>query len=193
MKLLLFLLSVFISFSLQAQELRDVKPPVNPPFELVRPEAKPLWIIFICAGLAALIFYIYKRLQQKIPANSIPAPARPAWEVANEQLQKLRQENLLAKGLTKEYYSRLSDIVRRYLEARFNLRAPEMTTEEFLHSLKFSTQLNAQHKTALENFLNASDMVKFAKHNPDLKESEDSFHFAQQLVSTTSTPGVEVV
>ena len=193
MRLFFILSAIFICACAQAQELRDVKPPVNQPFELLRPDAKPLWIIFACAGLTAFIFYIYRRLKNKTSANITSTPARPAWEVANEQLQNLKQENLLAKGLTKEYYTKLSDIVRRYLEARFNLRAPEMTTEEFLCSLKFSVELNAQHKAALENFLSASDLVKFARYSPDLKEAETSFHFAQQLVSTTSTPGVEVV
>ena len=140
----------------------------------------------IVVGLVALFFYIYKRMQRRSTGNiAHQAPQLLPWEIAYENLERLKNENLLARGLIKEYYIRLSDIVRHYLEGRFQLRAPEMTTEEFLHSLQYSTELNAQHKESLKNFLNACDMVKFAKYDPDVRESEQSFLFAKKLVDET--------
>jgi len=61
--------------------------------------------------------------------------------------------------------------VRRYLEDRFRLRAPEMTTEEFLQAAQQNPQLPREHRSSLGRFLTEADMVKFARHIPELEEA----------------------
>ena len=100
-------------------------------------------------------------------------------------MEALRQENLLDKGLLKEFFTRVSDIARHYMENRFNIHAPHMTTEEFLYYLGVTGHLNETQSIALKDFLNSCDMVKFAKHTPTVKEALKNFDLAQKLVDET--------
>ena len=82
--------------------------------------------------------------------------------MAIRALQRLREEN----PPVEEFYTRLSDIVRRYLEGQLGLRAPERTTEEFLYEVSRDHALSAEHKELLGAFLQESDLVKFARFRP---------------------------
>ncbi|MCG6551863.1 MAG: BatD family protein [Candidatus Magnetominusculus sp. LBB02] len=136
----------------------------------------------ILIAAAALVYYYMKRRKPKQPP---PPPPRLAHEVAYEALQRLMEKNLDKAGLIKEYFTELSSIVRYYIEDRFWLKAPEMTTEEFLHMVRESLELSNVHKELLRDFLNRSDMVKFAKYGPSSAEIEGSFAAAWKFVDET--------
>lgn len=110
---------------------------------------------------------------------------RPAHEIAYEQLNELKKKNFLKKGMIKEYYAEISAIIRHYLENRFNLKAPEMTTEEFLAHVRDYSQLAAIHKALLKEFLLNCDLVKFAKYIPPEWEFELVFDSAKNFVDQT--------
>ena len=112
-------------------------------------------------------------------------PKLLAHEVAYKQLQALRQKDLIRQGRIKEYYSEISDIIRHYLENRFLLKAPEMTTEEFLFYVRDKAELVREHKSLLKDFLVACDLVKFAKHTPSAVDMEAIFASAKKLVDET--------
>jgi len=148
-----------------------------------------LAVILIAIIVALVILYIKKRKK----AEESIAPPRPAHEIAYEALTALKQKDLTGTGQVKEYYFELSDIVRHYLENRFSLKAPEMTTEEFLYHLRETDQLRTDHKGVLREFLSHCDLVKFAKYLPEEMEIEASFESAKGLVDQTKerTEGVE--
>jgi hypothetical protein len=148
-----------------------------------------LAVIIAAVIIALIILYIKKRKK----AEEIIAPPRPAHEIAYEALTALKNKDLTGTGKVKEYYFELSDIVRHYLENRFYLKAPEMTTEEFLSQLRETDQLRPDHKGLLREFLSNCDLVKFAKYLPEEKEIESSFGSAESLVDQTkeSTEGVD--
>jgi hypothetical protein len=79
----------------------------------------------------------------------------------------------------------VSDTVRQYLEERFNFRAPERTTEEFLHELKATDLLLADQKDSLGEFLSVCDMVKFARYEPGEPELQALYESAVRLVDET--------
>ena len=163
-------------------DIRDVKPPVNlPDFWWL------LWLLPVLIAVAAgiYLFLRYKKLSQA-PSTPQVAPL-PPWEQAYQQLEALRQENLLDKGLFKDFFTRVADIARHYMENRFNIHAPHMTTEEFLYYLGISGHLNETQKTALKEFLNSCDMVKFAKYAPTIKEAQVNFDLAKELIDETKT------
>jgi len=85
----------------------------------------------------------------------------------------------------------VSDITRLYMENRFNIHAPHMTTEEFLYYLGVSGHLNDTQKSSLKDFLNSCDMVKFAKYAPTIKEALNNFGCAQKLIDETKTNAFE--
>ena len=94
-------------------------------------------------------------------------------------MAKLKAEKLWQQGQVKTYQSRLTHIIREYLENRYNIPALESTTDEILHYLK-KVDFDNQWKDKLQNILQIADLVKFAKakppvdfHDQVLKEAED--------------------
>jgi hypothetical protein len=83
------------------------------------------------------------------------------------------------------FYVALSGIVRRYLEDRFALRSPELTTEEFLDALVDSPELVRAHRRLLQEFLSGADLVKFAHFIPAPDDVEQSITTAQRFLEET--------
>lgn len=148
-------------------------------------------LITVLLALAGLWLYVWRTGRVPMFKFEEPPP-KPPHVVAFEELQRLKAMNLPDKGEVKEYYIRLSDIVRHYLEERFSLRAPEMTTEEFLDSVRDSEDLAESHRKLLRDFLSHCDMVKFAKYGPTPLEMLDSFKSAWKLVDETKPAREEV-
>jgi hypothetical protein len=141
-----------------------------------------LVLVIVLAG-AAILWLLWRR---KMARTSVMETGRKfAHEIAYDQLDKLQAMDLPGKGKVKEYYIRLSDIVRRYLENRFSYRVPEMTTEEFLSAIRKAKEFKDQHRELLKRFLSHCDMVKFAKYGPTPLEMLDSFKAARQLIDQT--------
>jgi hypothetical protein len=85
----------------------------------------------------------------------------------------------------KEFCILVSDIIRWYLEERFDFHAPERTTEEFLNELSASNVLAPDQKESLVEFLNRCDLVKFARYEPSEPELRDLHSAAVRLVEET--------
>ncbi len=83
------------------------------------------------------------------------------------------------------WFVELSAIVRGYLERRYEIRAPELTTEEFLQVASRSAELTSAHRTQLSQFLERCDRVKFAGYRPDSQESIDTLAAARAFVEDT--------
>ncbi len=96
--------------------------------------------------------------------------------------------DLPSQGRIDAFFTELSSIVRHYIEDRFALRAPEMTTEEFLWSLGREGALDADQRVMLEGFLTACDRVKFARHAATRAEIDDAFALADRFVRETTPP-----
>lgn len=111
-------------------------------------------------------------------------PVKLPHETALEELEAIRS-SLAQSGDMKEFFVRISDCIRCYIERAFLVKAPEMTTEEFLNSLRASPALTIEQKDLLKDFLKACDLVKFAKYSPSAKESETVFAAAQRFVEET--------
>jgi hypothetical protein len=164
----------------KAADVRDIKGPVAVP----RDYTPLLWIALGVAGVAAAIAALFWLLNRRQQARKIPP--RPAHEVALEALARLHAARLLEGGRHAEFYVRLSAIVRDYLETRFHLRAPEMTTEEFLQAAHRDPQLTPAQRALLGQFLAEADLVKFARHVPAAEESERAYRAAREFVESTA-------
>ena len=113
-----------------------------------------------------------------------PAALAP-WEKATEALRALREKKLAERGEHEPYYIELSGILRSYIEGRFHLHAPEMTTQEFLQSATESGLLTAEQQDFLARFLKQSDRVKFAKLVPPFEEMKTSLTQVMDFVEET--------
>ena len=164
-----------------AKDIRDVKA-----IEPVPVDWRP-WIILGGGtfGLVVLALVLHRVLNRR-RGGIVAPPPRPAHEIAREALEQLRRRHLVEDGAFKEYYSALSDIVRTYLEQRFRVRAPEMTTEEFLLAGARDGRLAPPHRGLLGEFLTESDLVKFARHHPAIADTERAWAAARRFVDETA-------
>ena len=99
-----------------------------------------LFFMLVTAAVVTVIAVVSKKLiagRRKLQPSANP-DAMSADEKAFSLLDKLTRENLLKQGLYKEYYSRLSDILREYLEERFEYSAMDRTTQEISRALKIN-------------------------------------------------------
>ena len=147
------------------------------------------WLLLLLVPIVvmALAYWLWKRRQPTNTINALPPPT--PYELAIRALQQLREEN----PPVEEFYTRLSDIVRHYLEGRFYLRAPEQTTEEFLYEVSQNNTLAQEHKDLLGAFLQESDLVKFARHHPEEADRQRALEAAEKFVRDTQPQVQEVV
>jgi hypothetical protein len=165
-----------------AADIRDIKPPEEVPFDW-RPIGVGAAAVVIVALLGAGLFYLLNR-----PRRQRLVLPQPPHEAALAALNRLHARHLIEDGKFEEYYVQLSAIVRRYLEDRFHLRAPEMTTEEFLSAVAGDGRLIPPHRRLLADFLAQADLVKFARHLPSLDDSEGAYTAARRFVEETRVP-----
>jgi hypothetical protein len=160
--------------------LRDIKDPVEVPADYT-----PLWWLGgALVAVTGLVFGLYQLLNRRRRAREVPP--RPAHEIALEALARLRGARLLERDQHEEYYVQLSAIIRAYVEGRFGLRAPEMTTEEFLQAAQRDRQLPPEHRPALSQFLGEADLVKFARYVPAAGDAERAYKAAREFVESTA-------
>jgi hypothetical protein len=167
-----------------ASDIRDIKPPEEPPIDW-----RPYYVVaagVLAIALVALLALRWLRRPGRVAAGP---PPRPAHEIAHEELARLRARGLPEQGAFKEYYSALTGIVRTYLEHRFRVRAPEMTTEEFLMvTARGGAALQSGHRALHGDFLGESDLVKFARHHPTLADADRAYGAAARFVDETTAP-----
>lgn len=173
------------------QQIRDIKGPKNAPVSFM--EILP-WLLIIL-GVVLLVFlawYLYNRRRKGKPLLGRVKPVEPAHQVALRELDKLDAEKLWQRDEVKMYYSRLTAIIRAYIEARFNIRALEQTTGETLrefkekypaHSLVVKGGLSLYD--ILEQLLTLADQVKFAKGLAMPDENQRHLEHAYSFVLTT--------
>lgn len=164
--------------------IKDIKAPLRAP--LTFKEILP-WILISLAVIIVIAFVVYylRRRKQKKPLFQIrPKPKLPPHKKALEALEKLKNEKLWQSGLDKEYQSRLTDIVRLYIEESFNVQAVEMTTGEIMQAMK-NVSISDQSKQKLEEILIMADFVKFAKLKPLPLEHDQSYNNSVAFVKET--------
>ena len=149
------------------------------------PPSRWLWIaLAVLAALAAAFFALRKFLTTPRTFLHLPPPV-PPHQIALEALAALRQKGWIEALKIEPFYVELSAIVRCYLEARFGLRAPERTTEEFIRDALSSRKLSDAHRELVAGFLEQSDLVKFARHAPGQADMHNALDSAERLVRET--------
>jgi hypothetical protein len=164
-----------------ANDIRDIKPPVEIPSGW-----EWLWWTLGVLAVALILFALWKWWQKRRLQITMKPPV-PAHTRAKQMLEKALE--LIAQP--KPFCILVSDTIRVYLEERFNFRAPERTTEEFLHELQDTNLLAAEQKEKLGEFLGRCDLVKFAKYEPREPELRDLHSSALRLVEETEPVEVQ--
>ncbi len=134
--------------------------------------------VLLCAALAVAVGVFLVRRRRGDPSKS-------AYEEARAELDALMARPRPGPGQVAAFFVALSTVVRRYLERRFELRAPELTTEEFLVEAGASPDLGHEHQLMLQHFLHRADMVKFARMIPGADDIELAVQAASRFLDET--------
>jgi len=169
---LIFTVETVLPRGMKLTDIKDIKGILYPfsPLGLI------IWAMVSLIVLWLLVRFILKIIFKK-------AAAKFPHEIALEEIKEAGKQ-FAAGGGVKEYYVRISDAVRRYIETVFSLKAPEMTTQEFLTSLG-SSKLSTAYKELLKIFMEACDLVKFAKYTPARTDMESVFDTASKFIEET--------
>jgi len=161
--------------SFSANDIRPINAPIAIP---------NVWFWIGCAvvvlALAALAWWWWRRRQARMAAPA-PVIVIPPHVKARAKLR----EALSLLDQPGPFCVLISDTIRIYLEERFELHAPERTTEEFLEELQGSPLLTHDQKQTLGEFLAGCDLVKFARYEPARTELERIYETALRLVEET--------
>lgn len=143
--------------------------------------------IYLLIVIAILIIgvVVWLTMKKKISVPFISQPKQlPPYEQALQSLDNLRDRRLCEQGREKEYYTELTDILRRYLEAQFGINAMEMTSSQILNNLRENPAINMHHNI-IRRILEIADFVKFAKVRPLPSDNVASWNNAHQFVLDT--------
>lgn len=171
---------IFISDSLEievknvavdttTQKLFDIKPII----EVEKPsEGFPMWLVYLLIGLVALAVILYVLFFRKSKAEREEENKLPPFEEAIQHLADLDKEELLANKEYKKYYSELTEVLKRYLDEKVYDNALESTSDELIEKLELlrdsgKLAISKEIISELAKVLQTSDLVKFAKSQPD--------------------------
>jgi len=163
-------------------------------FDIIEPYRAPLTVgeilpwALLAVLIAAVAWGISRLVRRLLRKKEEVAPVKnpdPAHIIAFRDLEKLREQKLWQKGEVKQYYTRLTEILRQYLENRYGVYSLELTTSETLDELVKTGFKKDETYQKLKTILNGSDLVKFAKYKPDPSENELHFENSWEFVNIT--------
>lgn len=140
------------------------------------------WIILAIVILAGLGYVYYRWLRPGKKAKAVKI--EPPYVVAMREFRILNDEKLCEKGREKEFYTRLTDILRTYLEKRFGIYAMEMTSSQILDSINNNDETKPGQEM-IKRILSMADFVKFAKARPLPEDNVKSLDYAVKFVEDT--------
>ena len=168
------------------QKLYDIKPLTQVKKNYDALIAQILWGLALGLILIGVLYtYLFQKRKKELRARELPP-----FERAIEELRALESEILSEQEEFKRYYSRLTDVVRRYLEEEAKIDALESTSEELLVKLelrKDSGSLDLDPKTlkSLREVLKNADLVKFAKSLPEIYTATEDRKAVEHVVKET--------
>ena len=164
------------------QPLYDIKPIQD----VKKPFTSYGWILTIIAAvllllIVAFVYFVFIR-KKKFPFLQTQKKL-PPFDRAIQDLKELQNSKYLIQSQHKEYYTRLTDIVKAYLEEEVHILAKESTTDELLAKInllqeKGKLNLNQETITNLKRVLQTADLVKFAKNKP----SDDNAEYDRETI-----------
>ncbi|MDN3596100.1 DUF4381 family protein [Zunongwangia endophytica] len=160
--------------------------PIKPSVEIPKSFSIPNWIWWLLLALVilgVLAFFFIKRRREKALENKLPP-----YEQAIKDLETLDKSSLLESREVKEYYSRLTYAVRRYLDEKVYDRAMESTTTELIDFLEIQQksgvlQLHGKTLENLKQILNRADLAKFAGSRPDVITAKEDRNKTRMIIN----------
>jgi len=145
----------------------------------------PRWLIAVAIALGLAILAGTALVIRALRRRAVVRARVSAYQLAVRRLTALERAGAPEADELDRWFVELSAIVRKYLEDRYHVRAPELTTEEFLQVARRAAGLSAEHRELLSAFLERCDRVKFAGYRPDSTESLATLKAARAFIEDT--------
>lgn len=170
-----------------SQSIYDVKGQKNLPFRFPEISGYVMWGVLILLLLAVAAYVLHRILAHYGKGFGDifkPAPPQPPHVVAIKALEALHNQKLWQNNRHKQYYSGLTDILRSYIAARWEIGAMEMTSDEIIAAMR-GAELPQKAAMDLTAILRNADLVKFAKDTPGSEQNEGDYLKAYYFVEET--------
>ena len=169
----------------QMKDIHDIKPVEDVPFNLLDWLPDYWWAWLLALLLIGGGIWAYRKYYKKGINPLKPSKKRlPPYEEAIINLQNLKAAQLWQRGQEKEYFTGLTDILRVYIDRRFDINAVEMTSSQIIDTLKKNDETRAVNEQ-LEMILEIADIVKFANARPVADDNEVAYQRAVNFVEAT--------
>ncbi len=163
------------------QDIYDIKEPLEAPFDWLPILLWILGAVLIVIGIIVFIQWLKNRQKQE---KLTPEQKLTPYEFAMWQLQEIEKEQLWQAGKVKEYYSRITDVVRLYMERQMRINAMESTADEVIQKMNGLGLPEDLNRRSAELF-RLSAMVKYAKKQPGREEHEAAMHTVKAFLEYT--------
>ncbi len=163
-------------------------------YDIVMPYAAPWtfaeilpYVLWSLLGLAFLgiAWWLWRRHKKNRPLFTPKKEEVPPYVIAIRSLDEIKGNKLWQAGYEKEYYTRLTDTVRQYLDDELGIPAMEQTSGETLRSLEQCPEVESRERERMAEMLTTSDYVKFAKYTPLQDENARYLDLAYDFVNVT--------
>jgi hypothetical protein len=142
-----------------------------------------LVVLGLVGGYFLIRWLVRKRKEAVAEAEEGPPPI-PPHRIALQELDRLRDRKLYQAGEIKLFYSILTDIIRKYIEGRYDVPALESTSFQLLRMIERYLG-DEKLQTALQTMLSDADLAKFARHRPDAETCQKDLENGYFLVDNT--------
>ena len=177
--------------TLHAEQFFGPKDVQNNPFQW-SDWSLPFWLSVLMLVLLAVGYYLYLRLRDNKPIVShirIVKRLLP-HQKAMKEIEQIKADKMVTSENSKEYYTKLTDTLRKYIEERYGFSAMEMTSSEIIERLT-----SAQDQKALDELrqlFTTADLVKFAKYSTLINENDANLVNAIEFINQTKLENVPV-
>lgn len=167
------------------QDIKPIKSPVGMSFDW-RLYYKWGGLLLLVAGAGGYFWWRKRRFGVTEEGIAYTGPPRPAHLIAYEELERIAGLMLIEKGQIKRYYTELSEVIRRYIGRRYAVGTMELTTNEIVEEME-EVGVEGEHISLFREFLEESDLVKFAKYLPRRERVKEAIVWARSLVERTKS------
>jgi hypothetical protein len=167
-------------------DIRPIKGPLDVPVRWRWGRIAAAFAVLAAAGAGLVLWW--RRRARPVPVVAPAVPDLPPEVIALRALKELEADALPARGLQKEHYSRLSLILRRYLEDRFRVPAVESTTGEIQEALERGRPLGGSGRERLLALFVEADLVKFAKFEPGADAAREALNRGKDWLNRAASP-----
>ena len=152
----------------------------------------PFWLSVLLLVLMALGYYLYLRLRDNKPIiKSIRIVKRLLpHQKAMKEIEQIKADKMVTSENSKEYYTKLTDTLRKYIEERYGFSAMEMTSSEIIERLTATQDQKALDE--LTQLFTTADLVKFAKYSTLINENDMNLVNAIEFINQTKQENMPV-